>query len=272
MRLAIILTLLFSTKVFSQSLEETFDLGENLYAMGNFKEAEPVLKRVAFFDQETLYADKLYLMLANSLYANGKYAEANYYYDLAYFLSSTEDQIGIILQKTSCFLLLQNYSYARLELFNLPENINPEQEKLRLFYTAMLEFGEKNYELSKENFLDVTSDSLGVVLLFEKVNKVEKLNPKTAKILSIILPGLGQMYAGDWKSGLNSFILTGGLFYLGINNGIKNSFLDAAISVLPWFQRYYTGGFKKAELIAIAKKQERRRKVFEDLLATVNLN
>ena len=85
----------------------------------------------------------------------------------------------------------------------------------------------------------------------------------------MIMPGLGQIYVGDIKNGLNSFILSAGLFALGLRSAYINNPLDAAISVLPWFQRYYQGGFKKAELIAIAKIQEKRYKIYNQLLDEV---
>ncbi|SOE21420.1 hypothetical protein SAMN06298216_1890 [Spirosomataceae bacterium TFI 002] len=270
MRLAIILILIINSFIGrAQSIEATYELGNLLYSEGNFSAAEDVLRRVLYFDKNEEYGAKVNLIYANSLYHSGKFSEANYYYDLAYFSASDASKVDILLQKTSCYLLLQNYSYARIELFNLPESLNEDQDKMKVFYTAMLEFAEGNFPESEDAFKQIASDTTRVDVLFDKNTKIDKLKPKTAKILSIIVPGLGQIYAGDWKAGINSLVLTGGLFYLGLNSGIKNSFLDAAISVLPWFQRYYMGGFKKAELIAKAKILERRHEVFNELLEVV---
>ena len=87
--------------------------------------------------------------------------------------------------------------------------------------------------------------------------------------MSMIVPGLGQLYVGDVKNGLKSFVLSVGLFSLGLRSALINNPLDAAISTLPWFQRYYQGGFKKAELIAIARIQEKRYKIYNQLLDEV---
>lgn len=88
--------------------------------------------------------------------------------------------------------------------------------------------------------------------------------------MSMIIPGLGQLYAGDIKNGLNSLILTGGLFSLGIYSAINNGFLDASLSVIPWFQRYYQGGFNKAQIIAKAKIEKKRYQIFNQLLDEVS--
>lgn len=270
MRLAIILILIIkSLGADAQSLEETYQIGNELYKVGNFESAEVAFRRVLFFDDQEKYGPKVNLKFANSLYASGKYEEANYYYDLAYFSADEVTKVDITLQKASSYLLLQNYSYARIELFNLPTSLSYEQERMSTFYTAMLEFAEGNFEISEIEFKQIAQDTVALGELFQKNKKIDKLKPKTAKVLSIILPGLGQVYAGDWKAGINSLVLTGGLFYLGIRSGIRYSFIDATISVLPWFQRYYTGGFKRAEKIAEAKILERRHAVFNDILKTV---
>lgn len=270
MRLAILSIIIFSSVyVRGQSLEQTYHLGKKLYANGNLESAEEVFRRVLFFDKNEKYSSEVNLKFANILYQSGKYDEANYYYDLAYFTADESAKIDITLQKASCYLLLQNYGYARIELYNLPQELSSNQKKLAIFFTAMLEFAEANYDDSKESFMSIASDTVLISSLFEKNQKINKLKPKTAKVLSIILPGLGQVYAGDWKAGINSLVLTGGLFYLGINSAIQNSFLDAAIGVLPWFQRYYSGGFKRAEKIAEAKILERRHAVFNEILQAV---
>lgn len=272
MKQAIISILIISLGfgVNAQSLKQTLDYARSSYEQENFVAAESAFRRVLFFDKAGVYASEINFKLANSLYFNGSYQEANYYYDLAYFLASDSLKTVITLQKASSYLLLQNYSYTRIELYNLPLGLSTKDQKQALFYEAMLEFAEQNFDTSEVLFKQLSTDTLVIDNLFVKNSAIEKLNPKTAKVLSIIVPGLGQMYAGDWKAGINSFVLTGGLFYLGIRSGINNSFLDAAISVLPWFQRYYTGGFKRAEKIAIAKKQERRYAVFNELLRVIN--
>jgi hypothetical protein len=133
----------------------------------------------------------------------------------------------------------------------------------------MITFSQGEYQKSKALFKEVSPDTSVVNELFIKNAKIDKLKPKTAKILSIIIPGLGQFYAGDVKNGLNSFILSGGLMFLGVRSAINNSVLDAALSIMPWYQRYYTGGYNKAEAIAEAKIKERRFKVFNELLEVV---
>jgi hypothetical protein len=121
-------------------------------------------------------------------------------------------------------------------------------------------------------FKKIVADTSLVNELFEKNKKISKISPKKAKVLSMIMPGLGQLYVGDVKNGLNSFLLSTGLLALGLRSAFINNPLDAAIATLPWFQRYYQGGYKKAELIAVAKIQEKRYKIYNQLLDEVDKN
>ncbi|KPM48368.1 tetratricopeptide repeat protein [Jiulongibacter sediminis] len=261
--------LITSLSAFSQGIEESFLFANSLYENQQYQNAVETYKRVLFFDSDDIYGPQSYKKMADCLYETGEFAEASYYYDLAYFTHSGTEQADITLQKISCHLLLREYNLAQVELFNLPDSLKENQTEQKVFYEAMLAFATEDFEMAEELFKDIAPDTLAVHELFRENDKINKLSPKKAKILSIILPGLGQFYAGDVKNGLNSLLLTGGLLYLGAASAVKTSILDASISVLPWFQRYYSGGYNKAEAIAEAKIKERRFKVFNELLDEV---
>lgn len=255
---------------FGQSLVQTFDFANQLYQQKSYQNAMEAYKRVVYFDSTSLYSIQIYPKIADCLFNLEKYQESADYYDLAYF--SAEDSLlkdTYILKKISCFLILQQYDYAEIEFLNLGSDLPESIEYDKNFSEAILRFAKQEYDLSEQIFKKLASDTLAINALFEKNTKVSKISPKKAKIMSMIIPGLGQLYVGDIKNGLNSFILSAGLFALGVRSAIINNPLDAAISVLPWFQRYYQGGFKKAELIAIAKIQEKRYKIYNQLLDEV---
>ena len=255
---------------FGQSLEQTFDFANQLYIQKSYQNAVEAYKRVVYFDSSSLYSNQIYPKIADCLFSLEKYRESADYYDLAYF--STEDSLlkdTYILKKISCFLILQEYDYAEIELLNLGSDLPDSLEYEKNFNEAILRFAKEEYDLSEQIFKKLTSDTLAINELFNQNTKVSRISPKKAKIMSMIMPGLGQIYVGDIKNGLNSFILSAGLFALGLRSAYINNPLDAAISVLPWFQRYYQGGFKKAELIAIAKIQEKRYKIYNQLLDEV---
>lgn len=138
---------------------------------------------------------------------------------------------------------------------------------------AMSTFAQSDFEAAQQYFNNVVgSDSTkqqSLIKLFEKNQKISKLNPDKAKRMSQFLPGLGQFYAGDIKNGLNSLLLTGGLLTWGINIGLNSTFLDAAFTIVPWFQRYYLGGADRAKVIAENAIKRRRHKVYNEILDVI---
>ncbi|HLO45274.1 MAG TPA: hypothetical protein VK175_13145 [Leadbetterella sp.] len=270
MKRVLFLILITNAVSFGQSLNQTFGFANQLYEQKSYPNAVEAYKRVLFFDSAAAFSNQVFPKIADCLFKLQKYQESAQYYDLAYF--SAQDSVlknAYVLKKISCFLILKQYDYAEVELLGLDENLESPQKKEKDFNEAVLRFAKGEYDLSEQIFKSLVSDSAKVDLLFEKNNKVSKISPKKAKIMSMIVPGLGQLYVGDVKNGLNSFVLSVGLFSLGLRSALINNPLDAAISTLPWFQRYYQGGFKKAELIAIARIQEKRYKIYNQLLDEV---
>lgn len=271
--LTLIIINLVTIQGYSQNIEDTILLANKFYETSEYSNAIEVYKRILFFDEEGTYGPKVYRKIADCFYETEAYTEAANYYELAYFVEENEGvKNDIILQKASCYLLSKDYLSTQEELFALGMSLNEEQRFTSKFYEAMLYFALEDFEQSEALFKEISADTLAVHTIFLQNDKVSRFSPKKAKTLSIIFPGLGQFYAGDIKNGINSMLLTSGLFYLGIRSAINTTFLDAAISVMPWFQRYYTGGFNKAEAIAIAKKQQRRYEVFNNLLSEVEKN
>jgi hypothetical protein len=262
----ITISVFISVTTKAQGLEETFKYANSQFENHAYENALEVYRRTLFFDTQNQYGAFVFKNMADCLYKTEHYEEAAYYYDLAYFVHSGDEQNEITLQKASCHLLLSDYNKAKMELFNLPDNLSLEHRELSIFYDAMINFALGEFDASKSLFMQIARDTSVVNALFVKNAKIDKLKPKTAKVLSIILPGLGQFYAGDVKNGLNSFILSGGLFFLGVRSAINNSILDAALSIMPWYQRYYTGGYNKAYAIAESKIKECRFNVFQGLL------
>jgi hypothetical protein len=146
-------------------------------------------------------------------------------------------------------------------------------EKRLNFFLATCYFGLGDFSKARTYFEYCVElkDVKKVEDLFSRKN-LQSLSPKTAKILSMIIPGLGQAYSHDLKSGLNSLFLTSGLIALGINISIRYSPVDAIFAVLPWYQRYYTGGFGKARDIASRKRQVKRNEVYNKMLKLIAEN
>ncbi len=272
MRFLLFLTLTISSLLCNgQTTVSSKAFADELFASKSYQNALEVYSRVLYFDTAQMLASEIYPKIAYAYYQTEQYAEANAYYDLAYnFASNQEIKNGYLLKKISGYLLLQQNDYAEIDFLSIDSTyLLPHQIKEKTFFEAVLMFSKGEYSKSKSAFLKLTQDSLAVERLFLKNAKVSKISPKKAKNMSRIIPGLGQLYVGDIKNGLNSMLLTGGLMALGVRATIVNNFLDASFAVGPWLQRYYKGGYTKAESIAKAKILEKRFKIYNQLLDTL---
>lgn len=272
----LILLIVLSKVSFSQDLKQSFDFANELFDKKDYSGAGITYRRVIYFDKTDIYRKDCYKNIADCLYETQQYEEAADYYELAFFQQKSDSaKAEVIFRKMSCYLIQSNFEYAEIEFLNLPSDLNEEQSKRKTFYAAVLNFSVEKYDLAKIQFLSLIDSTdieskKKIEQLFIKNEKINKLNPRTARIMSMILPGLGQFYAGDIKNGMNSIILTVGIATWGIVTAIKStSPFDVLVTAAPWFQRYYMGGYKKAEQIAINEKKKRRSKVYNQILDEV---
>ena len=277
-KLKICLIAVFSFFLFAsvkaQTMDQTLLFAHEQVQLNNYNAAINAYQRVLFFDKYQYYPE-IYNQLGDCHFEIHNYEKAAEYYDLAYHtLKKDSLKNGVLFKKTASLLLVNNYSFALIELFSLGDTLPEYFEHKKHFYFGITYFGLKQFDLSESHFLQALNDDdtlqkSQLKELFIKNKRIDRVKPKTAKILSMIIPGLGQFYSGDIKNGLNSFFLIGAFAALYINTSINFSILEAYISVFPWYQRYYTGGFKRAEINAKNRIEEKRALVYQELIKTI---
>lgn len=277
-KLKICLITVFSFFLFAsvkaQTMEQTLLFAHDQVQLNNYSVAINAYQRVLFFEKHQYYPE-IYSQLGDCYFEICNYEKAAEYYDLAYYsLKNDSLKNEVLFKKTASLLLVNNYKFALLELFSLNDALPEYFEQKKHFYFGITYFGLKQFDLSESHFLQIFNDDdtlqrSQLKKLFIKNKRIDRVKPKTAKILSMILPGLGQFYSGDIKNGLNSFLLIGAFAALYINTSINFSILEAYISVFPWYQRYYIGGFKRAEINAINRIEEKRAFVYQELIKTI---
>jgi len=278
-RLKILFILVFSLIIGynaeSQDLTGVVKFADHQFSIGNYNSSLREYHRAMFFSDQQK-RPYLFRQTANCYYSLGEYENAMTYYDYAYNDYENDSiKLECLFQKSMCFMLQKNFNFALVELFSLDENISEYFIKKRLFYQAICYFGLEQYEESFSHFLlSVPDDQKNTLIeleeLFNKRKRLSRPNPKLALILSIIIPGSGQFYAGDIKNGINSFVLCGGILMIGFNISSTYGFLNAALGVLPWYQRYYQGGFNRAQKIAEQKRSINRSDYFNEILEILN--
>ena len=88
----------------------------------------------------------------------------------------------------------------------------------------------------------------------------------------MVLPGSGQVYSGNFSSGLNSLLLTTTALSVFTIISIRYSALDAILSVFPYYQRYYVGGVVNAINFAEEKNKLLYSETVNNLNNVLDLN
>ncbi|MCH8331155.1 MAG: hypothetical protein IH946_07215 [Bacteroidetes bacterium] len=260
--------------VAAQTVKQAHGYADSLLAARGYTTALKEYRRVVFFGNDE-YKKLAYPHIAECYLYKGEYKKAISYYDLAFNTQSNDSlRKEYILKKSLCYTLNKDYTLALGEIFGLKTNKSDHFEKRKNFHLGILYFQTAEYEKAKEHIkvsVDTTDRVLAVRIdsIFKANRKIERLKPGVAQVLSLILPGLGQIYAGEIGKALNSLILTGGLAVLFVYTASTYSILDAILGVFPWYQRYYIGGSTHAGDMVRLKKKVRREKVYNRLIQTL---
>ncbi len=268
----IVFSQLILQKLSAQNFEETLKFADYQFSSGKLAAASKTYQRALFFSEgrQNLY---IFRKIAEISYLKMDYESAQKYYGLAYNISDNDSlKTELLFDKASCQIMNKNYQNALIDLFSVNDTSNVIQQRLN-FFLGTCYFGLEDFDKAKtyfESCLEFKDRKELEDLLSGK--KLFSPSPKKARIMSMILPGLGQTYSGDIKSGLNSLLLTSGLIALGIKISISYSPVDAIFAILPWYQRYYTGGYGKAEEIARKRLEQKRSNTYTRILNLADRN
>lgn len=269
---SIILIFSLSLVAFSQSLKETFELAETFQASGNHDAAIETYMRVIFFDEEEIFVKDALLNTANLYFIEKDYINAALFYQRAGAYYEKNVSIPLFQQKVNAYLSANEYQSAREELLYFNEHDFSTEEQLNTYYFqyGVAYYGLQEYDqaqayfsrlIDKNNSLD--QDKLTKIIA--KVKKAERKSIAAAFYMSAVIPGLGQMYAGDWRNGINSFLLSGGLIATGIVTAYIYTPLDAFLVVFPWWSRYHLGGMYGADQSVRQFKVKKRHQYYLEI-------
>lgn len=271
----ITVSLLSLCRFYSQDIESTLEYAHRLWNTGQKEEGIPLLLRVTFFDSSGIYRYQAFRMLAEA-YEVTNPRTSMYYYDLAASVASCDSlNAEAIFRKVNLMLRLGLYELSAVELMKLEDQTVPAFSGRYSFYMGVLNYRQSKYS-EAERYFRQCIDSAGFSDLSLHIRNAEKIQkrykPQRARIMSIILPGTGQLASGNHREALNSFLLVGALAGLFFYVSDVYSITDAIIAVFPWYQRYFQGGFQNAERLMEQKRKEKEDETFRNVLETIKLH
>ncbi|MDQ1317017.1 MAG: hypothetical protein QG641_784 [Candidatus Poribacteria bacterium] len=232
--------------------DDIITLADNLSKQGKYDEAITEYKRFIFFNPD--YADN-----SQVFYKMGLAYRAEH--DWHHAIDAMETSITLTqnpeianerrLSLATTLIASKNYNLAKLELVRILDSTKDNSLSRKvLYFSGIASIYSFDWDAAKKNFNDFYDDSsnksakeLNSVLLRVKSYK----STTTAKILSTIIPGAGQVYAGNWHDGLNAFILNGVIIGFIANSVYKKDYRDALLITFLLSYRYYKGNIYHAE-------------------------
>ncbi len=228
-------------------MDEVYSLAEKLFENKNYFNAITEYKRVQFFDKENKYNFYSNFKIGLCYKYGGFYENAIQYFSYASKYSKTIDEEFEAKTEIARVNILRRTTQNALLLLNQLENDSSFQNKKDeiLYWKGWAYIFNNDWKNAEITF---AKSLIGkeLYLLSKKVNN-QKLSVTFTKVISYILPGSGQIYAGKYLSGLLSFawnILAG---YFTINSFLQNRAFDGiVIGELVWL-RFYKGNIENAE-------------------------
>lgn len=265
--LLILITSLYCfSSIKAQNLDETFRLADALYAAGAEQEADLLFQRAIFFGYGK-YDDACFERLAEINWRREDYHQAAIYFNGA--IAATTDiskRNHLLIRRANSLLLLGELQLSMQDLFGLSDQLPDSIFRRQQFLLGTIYFIEKDFQQSAQSLKACFEKEEDKKLVEEWVNAAAAIkhpNPQKARKLSKYLPGLGQFYAGDIKNGVNSLLLATFFVYTIINTALTYSYIEAALTIAPWLQRYYQGGFTRAEGIAQRRLNQKQHKYYD---------
>lgn len=165
---------------------------------------------------------------------------------------------------------------AQLELFKLSatDSTGLIANAGTLFYSLLLiykkNWAEARAAIAKARIHMVTNKELDqhlhqVETCMETLCQHPEKSPGLAKWLATVVPGSGQMYAGNLLSGLNALALNATTSYFVLNEARQKNYSDACLLFLFVWSRYYLGNRSHAEEAAIRANQKYQQKILDQV-------
>ena len=255
----------------AQTVQATQSLGDSLLGHGQYKEALYYYQRARFFAPPTERSAIAHKM-AITYELDKRHETALEYYDYA-INAAIQDSVrwALQLEKSAVLMLHSDFKAAYIELLALPDLFPSDiWERRRNYYLGNACLGMESWVEAEQYFtlLVAPKDSVRKAAIHHIFELRKHKNIKVARVMSMVLPGSGQVYAGDIRAGLNSFVLTGTIATIGVVSAIEYGW-SGCLWTVNWFARYYRGGIREAGEAAERRNRRYNLKLQERVKSSI---
>lgn len=233
-------------------------LAEKFYLSGNYFQAVTEYKRFLFFnaDIEGDLLSDIYFKIGMSycrqnIWDKGKEALENAIYCANSEKKKDEMRINLAIA------MIASGSYSEAEFLLLKVEMfssDVELKKRASFFRGISSIYSYKWKEAREAFAIYFDNSIGrekdvykeIDTILLKAASIKYKSKKIAKTLSAILPGAGQIYAGDYRNGINAIILNILIGYFLASELLEKKIKDFIFD-FSYLYRFYKGNISGAE-------------------------
>lgn len=234
-------------------LSVQFNLAKNLYDKEEYFDAVTEFKRLLLFDAGKDFAFAANFYAGKSYKMGGRFSDAIRYFSFAEINAATGEELYSAKIENVKANILRKTTGRSLQILNELEadkRFSSKKDDI-LYWKGWAYIFADDWEKAAESFNGI-SDTHELKALSEKTAKLRYSVP-LAKGLSFIIPGAGQIYTGEYISGLLSFgwnLLSG---YLTVDAFIDDRIFDGLVTANFLWMRFYLGSIQNAEKFAVEK-------------------
>ncbi|MCZ6703149.1 MAG: hypothetical protein O6940_08920 [Ignavibacteria bacterium] len=235
------------------SFDEQFNLAKKLYSDENYFDTVTELKRLLFFNSNSEYVYRAYETIGKSYKQGAKFSDAIRYFTLADINAQTTDEIynsRIEIIRVNILRRTTGRAFKLLDSLEADIRFNDKIDEINYWRGWAFIFAD-DWENAAVTFAGIDSTN-ELTVLANEVND-DLYSVSFAKTISYIIPGAGQIYTGEYISGLLSLgwnVLWG---YLTIKAFIAERIFDGIVFANFLWLRFYRGNLQNAEKFAREK-------------------
>jgi len=248
----IAIAFLFSSVITNaqSAFQNQFDFAKQLYNNENYFEAITELKRLLFFDETEEYNYEANKLIGLSYKQGAKFSDAIRYLTLAEINAKTTEELFQRRIEIIRINILRRTTGRALKLLDSLEADNrfkDRTDEINYWRGWSYIFAD---EWEKASFEFAKIDTVQTLSKLAKQVDDDMYSVTFAKTISYIIPGAGQIYTGEYISGLLSLgwnVLFG---YLTVKSFIDERIFDAIVIANFLWLRFYRGNLQNAENFA----------------------
>jgi hypothetical protein len=223
---------------------ETSGFAEHLYTSKDYYRAISEYKRESFFEENTLKKRWADYRIGESYRKSGR-AEKSvpYFVNAAWFGVPDSLTDSCVLSLARSYIDMGSFETARGILDSLGKE-TPEKAALAGWSYLL----EGDFENAGPLFSSADRGPLADLTAVGQ--KTRWKSPRTAAVMSAVIPGSGQIYAGGYKQGAISLLLHGLIAYVTYRAVEDHRYFEAGAALYTGFSRFYVGNILAASSLA----------------------